>query len=180
MEEAGVQIRIARPEDVEQIRQDIRITLANPEGRTQRKRYQDAIARQEMLVLTRYEGRERGSRVFAFIEWHSRLDGAVTIRDAGTVGDVPHLGTLKRLVRELLRLLAPPSATVKVRADQSVWVSVFQETPGFVLEGQEYSRPYWRQIWTWTPEAERAATRPARPAAGARPTGAGPRPRRGR
>jgi len=173
MEEAGVQIRLARPEDVEQIRHTIRITLANPEGRAQRKRYEDAVQRQEMLVLTRYESRERMPRVFGFIEWHTRVDGAVTIRDAGTVGDTPHVGTLKRLVREMLRMLAPPSATVKVRADQPLWNSIFEETPGFRPEGKEYSRPYWRQIWTWTAEAERAVTRPARPA-GARPPGGRP------
>lgn len=169
MEEAGVQIRMARLEDVEQIRQSIRYTLANPEGRAQRKRYEDAVQRHEMLVLTRYESRERMPKVLGFVEWHTRVDGTVTIRDAGTVGDVPHVGTLKRLVRELLHLLAPPSATVKIREDQSLWNSVFQETPGFLPEGREYSRPHYRLIWTWTAETERAALRLARPVAAGRP-----------
>lgn len=177
MEEAGVQFRFAEPEDVEQIRQSIKHTLANPEGRTQRKRYEDAIGRREVLVLTRYDSRERASKVVGFIEWHTRLDNVVTIRDAGTVGETPQPGILKRLVRELLNLLSPPSATVKVRADQAVWNDLFRETPGFELEGQEYSRPHWRNIWTWSLEAERAATRQARPVRPGRPAG-GIRPRR--
>jgi len=160
MEEAGVQIRMAVAEDVDQVRQAIQFTLANPEGRTLRKRYEDSIARSEMMVLSRYDNREHLSRVLGFIEWHSRVDGGVTIRDAGTIGDAPNLGTLKRLVRELLRSLIPASATVKVRADQEVWNAMFQETSGFILEGKEYTRPHWRQIWSWTMEQERAASRP--------------------
>ncbi len=175
MDEAGVQFRMATPADVEQIREFIRQTLANPEGRPQRKRYEDAVGRNELLVLTRYDPRERSGRVVGFVEWHTRVDGPVTIRDLGVVGDPPNPATLKRLVRELLRILNPPLATAKIRADQPLWNAVFEETPGFVLEGKEFSRPYWRQIWTWTLENERAALRPARPAAV--PAGRGRRPR---
>ncbi len=160
MEEAGVQFRLAVPEDAEQIRQAIRFTLANPEGRSVRTRYEDAVARNEVLVLTRYEPREKTNRVQGFIEWHTRVDGPVTIRDMGSVGDTPNAGILKWLVRELIRMLQPPSASAKVRADQEAFIAVFKETPGFYLEGQEYTRPHWRQIWTWTPEAERLALNP--------------------
>jgi hypothetical protein len=174
MEDAGVQFRMARPEDVEQIRQHIPITLANPEGKTLRKRYEDAVARNEVLVLTRYDSRERASRVVGFIEWHSKVDGTITIRDAGSVGETPQLGILRRLLRELLDMARPVSATAKIRGDLQVWNSLFEETPGFRLEGREYSRPYWRHIWTWTVENERAAARPQRPTV---PAGRGIRPR---
>jgi hypothetical protein len=160
MEDAGVQFRMALPEDAEAIRQAARFTLANPEGRSVRKRYEDAVGRQEVLVLTRYEPREKANRIQGFIEWHTRVDGPVTIRDMGSIGDAPSSGILKRLLRELIRMLQPPSASAKVRADQDAFISVFRETPGFYLEGQEYTRPHWRQIWTWTPEAERLMLHP--------------------
>ena len=173
MEEAGVQFRLAMPEDAEQIRQAVRFTLANPEGRSVRKRYEDAVARQEVLVLSRYDPREKANRVQGFVEWHTRVDGPVTIRDMGSTGDAPNAGILKRLLRELIRMLQPPSASAKVRADQEVFIGVFRETPGFTLEGQEYTRPHWRQIWTWTPEAERRMFAPpvrrAAPAFAGRP-----------
>ena len=51
------------------------------------------------------------------------------------------------------------SASVKVRADLPAWNELFQQVPGFLPVGREYSRPYWRNIWEWTPENERAATR---------------------
>ena len=175
MEEAGVQFRPARPEDVGQIREAVRFTLANPEGRTLRKRYEDAIARNEVLVLTRFDSKEQTSKLLGFIEWHTRVDGTVTIRDAGTAGDSPQLGILKRLLRELLRHLRPPSVSVKVRSDQQVWNDLFKETTGFIPGGTEYSRPHWRTIYTWSPEYERLATRLMKaPPAPARP----PMPRR--
>ena len=169
MDEVGIQLRVATPEDVSQIKQGIRFSLANPEGRPQRKRYQDAADRRELMVLVRYDPKDRTERVVGFIEWHSRVDNGVTIRDMGVVGDDPQPGTLRRLLRELLSLLAPPMATVKLREDLALWNSVFEETPGFVLEGREYSRPYWRRIYTWTPENEREAMAASRRAAPARP-----------
>ena len=167
MEEAGVQFRMATLADSDQVRQGIHFTLANPEGRPQRKRYEDSIERRELMVLTRFDNREHVSRIAGFIEWHTRVDGAVTIRDLGTIGDAPQPGTLRVLIRELVHLLGPPLATVKVREDQPLWLEAFRETPGFVPEGREYSRPYWRQIWNWKPEDERLAMRPGRPTAGA-------------
>ena len=160
MEEAGYQLRLATPSDVERIRRDIRFTLANPEGKVQRKRYLDAIQRNEVLVVARYDPREQVDEIAGFLEWHSKVDGTITIRDAGTVGTEPHLGTLRRLIRELLHMYEPSTAIVKVRADLQVWNDVFQQVPGFVLSGREYSRPYWRNIWEWTRENERMATRP--------------------
>ena len=160
MEEAGYQLRLAVPSDVEKIRHDIRFTLANPEGKVQRKRYLDAVERHELLVVAHHDPREHADEITGFLEWHTKVDGAITIRDAGTTGSEPSLGTLRRLVRELLHMFSPPSASVKVRADQTAWNAIFQQIPGFQLVGREFSRPHWRNIWEWTHESERAAARP--------------------
>ncbi|HLG50732.1 MAG TPA: hypothetical protein VKY56_03735 [Chloroflexota bacterium] len=169
MEEAGYQLRLAVPSDVESIRREIRVTLANPEGKPLRKRYEDAVQRHEMLVVTRFDPRERTEVIAGFVEWHTKVDGTITIRDAGTVGTEPQPGILRQLIRSLLHMFEPPSATVKVRADLPVWNTVFQQIPGFLPVGREYSRPYWRNIWEWTRENERAALRLA---TGGRPAGA--------
>jgi hypothetical protein len=161
MTEAGYQLRLAVASDVAKIRRDIRVSLVNPEGKPQRKRYEDPISRNELLVLAHYDPREQTDEIEGFLEWHTKVDGAITIRDAGTIGDTPHVGTLRRLIRELLSMFNPPSASVKVRTDLPAWNEVFQQVPGFLLMGREYSRPYWRAIWEWTPENERAALRPA-------------------
>lgn len=161
MTEAGYQLRLAVPSDVAKIKRDIRVTLANPEGKPQRKRYDDAVARQELLVLAHSEAKEEGDAIEGFLEWHAKVDGGITIRDMGTTGDEAHIGTLRRLLRELLHMYDPPNASAKVRSDLAVWNDVFQQTPGFVTIGREYSRPYWRTIYEWTRENERQASRPA-------------------
>ncbi|MBI4318887.1 MAG: hypothetical protein HY675_10375 [Chloroflexi bacterium] len=160
MEEAIYDIRVAMPEDVEQINKNIKRTMVSPEGKAPRKGLRDAAVRRELLVLERYESKERAARISAFIEWHARVDGTVTIKDLGTAGDEPHTGMIKRIVRELLHESSPPEARVKLRADLIAWNSIFQDLPGFYLEGQEFSRPHWKNIWTWTPEAERRARGP--------------------
>ena len=159
MEEAGYQLRLAVPSDVERIRRDIRISLANPEGKAQRKQYADAVDRQEVLVVVHHDAREQTDEVDGFLEWHTKVDGAITIRDAGSKGEEPHQGTLRQLIRELLHMFDPPSASVKVRADLLPWNELFQQVPGFLPVGREYSRPHWRNIWEWTRENERAASR---------------------
>ena len=161
MTEAGYQLRLALPSDVAKIKRDIRVTLANPEGKPQRKRYDDAVARQEVLVLAHFDPREQADLIEGFLEWHAKVDGGITIRDMGTTGDEPHVGTLRRLLRELLHMYEPPNASAKVRSDLNAWNEVFQQTPGFIPIGREYSRPYWRTIWEWTRENERAASHPA-------------------
>jgi len=171
MEEAAYYIRLATPADAARIRQEVRYTLANPEGRGQRKRFEDAIGRGEVLVLERYDAKERALSVQGFVEWHQRLDGMVTIKDAGSVGEGLNVGIVRRLVRELLSLLNPTGVQVKVRADQTAWNELFQGIPGFQIEGQEYTRPHWRNVWSWSPERARAQAKPA---------SAGRRGRRGR
>jgi hypothetical protein len=153
-------MRIASAADLPGLRA-IRRTLNNPEGKAGRKKYSDAVDRGELLVLVRVE-RGKPETVDSFVEWHSRVDGPVTIRDAGTIGDEPNVGHLKRLVRELLRMARPDLASVKVDADLPLWNDVFAETAGFVREGQEYSRPKYKNIWTWTPQAEQVALQRAR------------------
>jgi hypothetical protein len=159
MEEAGYQLRLAVPSDVEKIRRDVRFTLANPEGKPQRKQYGEAVQRNEVLVLAHYDPREQVDEIAGFLEWHNKVDGTITIRDAGTSGEEPHSGTLRRMIRELLQMYDPPSAQVKLRADLLAWNEVFQQVPGFLPVGREYSRPYWRNIWEWTRENERLAAR---------------------
>lgn len=154
MMESPYRIRPANLADSEQLRRVMKVTLANPEGRAVRKSYGDAAQRGELLVLERYDSRERAWQIAAFVEWHTRIDGGMTIRDAGSVGDVPQTGISKRLIREMLRMQSPAGATVKVRADQPLWNAIFEELPGFRPEGKEFSRPHWRNIWTWSREAE--------------------------
>ena len=160
MELATYNIRQATEKDIDEIRRSIRRTLANPEGKGVRKGIRDAVTRRELLVLERFDPKERVNRLEAFIEWRTRVDGTITIRDVGTSGDEVNEGMAKRLVRELLRLTSPPEARVKLRADLAEWDSIFQDLPGFSLEGREYSRPHWRNIWLWTPEAERRERAP--------------------
>jgi hypothetical protein len=168
MEETGYFIRLAEPGDIELLKKSVKATLASPEGKGSKKKFEDAIARNELLILERRDPRLPEPKVEAFIEWYTRVDGSVTIRDAGSIGDEFKPGAIKRLVRELIHLTRPTSVTVKVRADQTQWREVFEDLAGFEFTGQEYSRPHWRLIYVWTPEAERRATRRAqpRPAAG--------------
>ena len=149
MDASPYDIRLARVDDLELIKASIRRTLNNPEGRSQRKKFADAVDRGELLILVRRE-RDGAEWVDAFVEWHTRVDGAVTIRDAGWAGDEPNPGHVKRLLRELLRMTAPPSASVKVEAEKEVWNQVFAETAGFRPDGREYSRSKWWNLWTWT------------------------------
>lgn len=159
MTEAGVYIRSATNEDAKEIRDNIRHTLASPDTRGPRRRYEEATARNELLVMERYEPRERAMKVVGFVEWHTRVDGTATLRDAGTTGDEPQPVVMKRLLREMLRLVSPTSMQVKVREDLHIWNQIFADVPGFQLEGREYSRPYWKNIWTWSRAAAESVRR---------------------
>ena len=161
--EAAVYIRSGTPEDAKRIRESIRHTLASPDTREPRRRYEEAASRHELLVMERYDSRDRTMKIVGFVEWHTRVDGTATIRDAGTVGDEPQPVIMKRLLRELLRLVSPTSLQVKVRQDLRIWNEIFGDVPGFRLEGREYSRPYWKNIWAWsreTAEKQRAVAPP--------------------
>lgn len=159
MDESPYNIRLATAADVETLRRSIRFTLSSPEGKGQRKQYRDGVERSEILVLEHVDPKDRRTTIDGFLEWHTRIDGTVTIRDAGTTGDEVRPGIIKRLVREMLRLYNPPLVRVKTRRDQQVWTDIFRELPGFVPEGVEYARPYWRIIWRWSGDQVREQPR---------------------
>lgn len=178
MDATLIDIRLARPGDLEALRTSIRRTLNNPEAKAQRKKFADAIERGELLVLAGREG------VRGFVEWHSRVDGGITIRDAGWAGNEPNPAYVRRLIRELLSMARPPVASVKIEADNQAWEGIFRESFGFRLEGREYSQRKWRHIWSWTPEADaldrqrataqRAPVRTPEPARAGGPRSGGP------
>lgn len=88
-----------------------------------------------------------------------RVDDVLTIRDAGTEGQSPHPGMVKQLFLELFRSLAPQEASLKVRVDAGEWNEILRSIAGFSVEGTEYRRPHWFNIWKWSPQA---AGRPVR------------------
>ena len=138
----------------------IESSLSHPEGKGRRAGYRAAAQREELLVLERHDSRARDWRACAFVEWHMRVDDVLTIRDAGTETLPPHPGMVKQLILELLRSLSPAEAIVKVRRDATEWNEILQSIAGFVIEGSEYRRPYWINIWKWSQQA------PARPLRG--------------
>ncbi len=157
VDDAGYNIRLAGPDDVAAMRASVRVTLANPEGKPQRKRFDDSIDRGELLIMERNEGRGAPSTLLGFIEWRGKTDGSVTIRDFGTAGGEPQLTILRRLVREMLRLVParPGEVHLKTRTDQEPWTTIIRELPGFDVDEREFSRGVWWTIWVWNGEPQR-------------------------
>jgi hypothetical protein len=137
-------------------------TLSHPDGKGRKEGHRGAAQRGEILLLERYDSRVRDWRIAAFVDWHIRVDDVLTIRDAGTEGEVPHSGMVKQLVMELIRSLSPVEATLKVRADAADWNAIIGEIAGFTLEGSEYRRPHWINVWQWTRESAAQAARGGR------------------
>lgn len=159
MEELSYRMRPATLEDVPALRHIAGPTLSHPEGKGRREGYRAAAQRGELLILERYDAKSRDWRIGAFIDWHMRVDDVLTIRDAGTEGDIPHSGMVKQLMMELIRSLAPAEIVLKVRADASEWNEIVGGVAGFTLERQrEYRRPHWINVWTWTREAAARAS----------------------
>jgi hypothetical protein len=156
VDEAGYNLRLATPDDGTRIRAAIRYSLGNPEGKAGRKSFTDSAERGELLLMERQEGRGTEPVLLGFIEWRSRVDGGVTIRDLGSIGEQPQPTILKRLVREMLGLVfaRPGEVTVKVRTDLEQWTSLFGDLPGFQVAEREFSRGAWWAIWEWTGEPE--------------------------
>jgi hypothetical protein len=137
-------------------------TLSHPDGKGRKEGHRGAAQRGEVLVLERYDSRLRDWRICAFVDWHIRVDDVLTIRDAGTEGEGPHSGMIKQLVMELIRSLSPVEATLKVRADAGEWNEIIRSIAGFELEGSEYRRPHWINVWRWTRESAAQAARAGR------------------
>jgi ribosomal protein S18 acetylase RimI-like enzyme len=179
MDELAYRIRSAEPDDLTAIRSTITVSLAHPEGRGRGTSLRTALQRNELLVLERYDAREKDWLIGGFVEFHLRVDDTLTLKDLGTVGEAPHAGVAKHLLNELFNQLRPVSATCVVRRDAQPWNEILASIPGFAVDGPpEYRRPHYYNIWKWSPELARQAQRAARPR-GVPPRG-GPRPGRRR
>lgn len=175
MEELAYRIRSAEPDDLKSL-SAIKVSLAHPEGRTRGGGLRTALQRNELLLLERYDPREKDWIVGGFVEWHMRVDDTMTLRDVGSTGETPHAGIVKHLIGELLRSLSPNAATCVVRRDIEIWNEILASIPGFDIDGPpEYRRPHYYNIWKWSPELARAIERQSR--RGGPPRGA-PRGRR--
>jgi len=177
MDELAYRIRPAEQDDLPTIRSTITVSLAHPEGRGRGTSLRTALQRGELLLLERYDTREKTWVIGGFVEFHMRVDDTLTIRDFGTTGETPHAGVAKHLIGELFSQLSPQRATCVVRRDAEVWNEMLASIPGFEVDGPpEYRRPHYYNIWKWSPELAREAQR------GVRQRGAPPRdgPRPGR
>jgi len=177
--ELAFRIRAAEPDDLPALRGAANISLAHPEGRGRSASFRTAQQRNELLLLERYDTRERAWVIGGFVEWHMRVDDTLTLRDVGSIGDTPHAGIVKHLIDELLRSLSPESATCVVRRDLEPWNEILAGIPGFFVEGPpEYRRPHYYNIWKWSPQLAREARRGGRRGGGPSrgiPPGRGPR-----
>lgn len=160
-QESTYRLRLATPEDTERIG-TIGNSLARAKGKAPRKSYLDAARRGELLVLEHLDAKEQIWNLSGILEWYTRVDGTASIKDAGTIGDEPNPGMVKRMVREVISIQSPSVLRVKTKKDQQSWNTIFRELPGFILEGQEYSRGDWVLIWAWTPDQQRAQANRAR------------------
>jgi hypothetical protein len=166
-EELAFRLRRAEPEDASALRRGPRSTLTHPDGQGRSENFKGAIDRNELLLLERYDPREKAWSIGGFVDYHLRVDDTLSIRDIGTMGAAVHAGVVRHLLSELLRSAAPVSASLKVRSDAEAWNEIFASEPGFVLAGREYRRPHWYNVWEWT--RERARSQRGRP--GTRATG---------
>ena len=179
MDELAYRIRSAEPDDLPPIRSTITVSLAHPEGRGRGTSLRTALQRGELLLLERYDTREKDWLIGGFVEFHMRVDDTLTIRDLGTLGESPHAGVAKHLLSELFSQLSPASATCVVRRDAEPWNEILASIPGFEVDGPpEYRRPHYYNIWKWSPELAREAQRGARQRGA--PLRGGPRPGRRR
>lgn len=155
MEELAFRFRRAEPDDGATLRKAPKSTLTHPDGPGRSESFRGAIDRNELLLLERYDPREKTWTIGGFIDYHLRVDDSLTIRDIGTVGESVHSGIVRQLLDELLRSAVPLTASLKVRRDAEVWNSIFSSTPGFELQGSEYRRPHWFNVWEWSRERAR-------------------------
>jgi hypothetical protein len=163
MEELAFRFRQAEADDARRLRALPRRTMARPDGQSRSESFKSAIERGELLLLERYGAREHTWSIAGFVDYHLRVDDALTIRDIGTIGDSVHTGIVRQLLNELLAAAAPVTASVKLRRDAEEWNAIFATTPGFELAGHEFRRPHWYSVWDWTRDrARRESGRPGR------------------
>ena len=89
MDASPYDIRLARVDDLDLIKASIRRTLNNPEGRSQRKKFADAVGRGELLILVRRErdGAERRFVVSAEADRSGHPPSPGHLRQHMTYGD---------------------------------------------------------------------------------------------
>jgi hypothetical protein len=164
MEELAIRFRRAEPEDAKALRSVPKSTLTHPDGQGRSESFKGAIDRNELLLLERYDTREKAWTIGGFIDYHMRVDDSLTIREIGTTGEGDvHSGVVRHLLDELLRSAAPSLATLKVRADAEAWNAIFSSTPGFEMLGREYRRPHYYLVWEWSQlRARQERGKPAR------------------
>jgi hypothetical protein len=155
MEELAFRIRRAEASDARVLRNIQKTTLTHPDGHGRPESFRSAIDRGELLLLERYDTREKSWTIGGFVDYHMRVDDSVTIRDIGTAGQGLHAGIVRHLLDELLRSAAPISAGLKVRQDAEAWNELFGAAPGFELVGREYRRPHWYNVWEWNRQRAR-------------------------
>ncbi len=158
--DSNYQLRLATEADCDRIYESIGNSLARPKGKTPRKSYIDAARRNELLMLERFDAREQQWHLEGMLEWYTRVDGTVTVKDAGTYGNEPDPAVVKRLMRELIQLQSPTEIHVKTKDAQKDWQQIFLQSAGFNLVGREYSRPNWVYIWSWKPGQTRVTPLP--------------------
>ena len=158
MEELAFRIRLAEPADTAPLRGARKLTMTHPDGQGRSDTFRGAIERGELLLLERYEPREKDWSIGGFADYHMRVDDTLTIRDIGTLGESLHAGIVRHLLDELFRSAAPAAAGLKVRRDAEEWNQIFASVPGFELAGSEYRRPHWYNVWEWSRERARAAS----------------------
>jgi hypothetical protein len=154
-EELAFRFRTAELADASNLRKANKSTMSHPDGQGRSETFRGAIERGELLLLERYEPREKDWTVGGFVDYHLRVDDSLTVRDVGTVGESVHAGIVRHLLDELLRSASPLTATLKVRRDAEAWNAIFQSTPGFELVGPEYRRPHYYNIWEWSRDRAR-------------------------
>jgi hypothetical protein len=157
----GYEFVPASTADVAQLRKLVRYSLTHPDGGGRREGLRAAAERDELLLLVHEDPRDHERHIDGFVDFHMRVDDVLVLRDAGSTGDAPHPAIIKHLIGELLRSLAPVAAVAKVRRDATVWNEILGSTPGFQLEGSEYRRPHWINVWEWTRERAARAGRDA-------------------
>jgi hypothetical protein len=155
MEELAVRFRRAEADDAGRLRPLPRKAMARPDGQSRSESFKSAVERGELLLLERYEPRDQSWAIAGYVDYHLRVDDALTIRDIGTVGESLHTGIVRQLLNELLSSAAPVTASVKLRRDAEEWNGIFATTPGFELAGHEFRRPHWYSVWDWSRERAR-------------------------